>query len=452
MAFGAGTIWEVRSAGNAANSGGFDAGGASPGTDRSQSDTPHVIIDGVTITCTVHTTTTQLNIVGYTVSAADNRNTVRIGGGTMTNQTYEITGIDVPNNRWTVDKSGGTAGQTGTGRMGGANSDPALMFALAIGDNTIHIKAATYTITSATPNIAGGCLSNTNQLNVYGYQTTRFDYGTPPLIQASGISTFTLVNMTGGSSLAANLSVDGAGLTASRGIVIDGTIYRCHGANMTNRAFVGTSGAGLALRCTATGCSGTSVVLDCFADSCTVYNCTTTAYQFTLSGNGASDSIADSNSGATSDGFLVSAKDTRLTNVVSYNNGRDGVRVNAAACLVKNAIGFGNAGTQINVVAADATGTVILNNATVSGGIVISVTEGVVEQGSVVLTVDPFTDAPNQDFSLNEDSGGGAACRAAGYPGVLPIGGTGFLDIGALQSQGSGSGGAVQLVNGGLVS
>jgi hypothetical protein len=63
--------------------------------------------------------------------------------------------------------------------------------------------------------------------------------------------------------------------------------------------------------------------------------------------------------------------------------------------------------------------------------------------GDVSLSADPFTNAAVGDFSLNSTAGGGAACKAAGYPGTFPNGTTvGFLDIGAVQNNGGGGGGS----------
>jgi hypothetical protein len=53
-----------------------------------------------------------------------------------------------------------------------------------------------------------------------------------------------------------------------------------------------------------------------------------------------------------------------------------------------------------------------------------------------------FTNAAGGDFSLNATAGGGAAARAAGYPGVFPADlTTGYLDIGAAQHADPASGG-----------
>ena len=59
--------------------------------------------------------------------------------------------------------------------------------------------------------------------------------------------------------------------------------------------------------------------------------------------------------------------------------------------------------------------------------------------GDVSLTADPNVSASTGNFALNNTSGGGAACKAAGFPGIALLG-TGYADIGPLQSQASGGG------------
>jgi hypothetical protein len=59
--------------------------------------------------------------------------------------------------------------------------------------------------------------------------------------------------------------------------------------------------------------------------------------------------------------------------------------------------------------------------------------------GDITLSANPFTNGASNDFSLNSTAGGGAAVKAAGFPGVLNSGGTGFIDLGALQVQASGA-------------
>jgi hypothetical protein len=61
--------------------------------------------------------------------------------------------------------------------------------------------------------------------------------------------------------------------------------------------------------------------------------------------------------------------------------------------------------------------------------------------GTVSLSADPFTAKASNDFSLNSTSGGGTSCKAAGWAGATGLFGTGYIDIGALQSQASAPGG-----------
>jgi hypothetical protein len=57
----------------------------------------------------------------------------------------------------------------------------------------------------------------------------------------------------------------------------------------------------------------------------------------------------------------------------------------------------------------------------------------------VTLSADPYTSV-GTDFSLNSTAGGGAACKNAGFPGVMIAGGTGNASIGALDPSSSGGG------------
>lgn len=84
--------------------------------------TPISTLGNATLTAAtvVHSTTTQINVAigDYTVNANDDGNIVQITGGTATAGYYRIASVDVPNNRWTLDRSAGTAGQTVVGTMG----------------------------------------------------------------------------------------------------------------------------------------------------------------------------------------------------------------------------------------------------------------------------------------------------------------------------------------------
>jgi hypothetical protein len=246
------------------------------------------------------------------------------------------------------------------------------------------------------------------------------------------------MTVSGADSSVVNVNCDGAGLTSSRGFVTNFT-YLCAGLNCTNGAFVSTN---IAVQCRATGCSAVVAFSTGIFVGCVAYDNTITGFALSGIRNVAVRCIADSNTGATSDGFDVSGAGTVVLNCVAYNNGRDGVRISDDAVLIQNTIAESNVGTGINNVNQDSV--VLVNNATFGNGTGITpgTGKGVLNIGAVAGSASFFTNAAGQDFSLNNTGGAGAAARAAGFPGVLPVGGTGFLDIGALQhADPAGSGG-----------
>lgn len=123
----------------------------------------------------------------------------------------------------------------------------------------------------------------------------------------------------------------------------------------------------------------------------------------------------------------------------SGGNGSAIYAVTASVINISNSI-ITNFGRYAIEATADSSATET-NNAFFSNG--MGTTTGVVsnESNRITLTGDPFADAANGDFTLNNTAGAGAACRATGYPGITP-GGTGYIDIGALQHQDSGGTGS----------
>jgi hypothetical protein len=439
MALNAAVVWEVRTTGSDTNGGGFKAGAS--GTDRSQQDAAYATL---TTASTVHTTTTQINVaVGdFTVSAADVGNVLQVTGGTATAGFYEITAIDVGNNRWTVDRAVGTAGQTVAGAMGGALASLGILGGVVVTSHTIYIKTGTYSITSASTNVAGGCFapSGVATLWIEGYSVTRGDRITPPTLQASGIATATMISMwSSGDWRIINLKGDGASLTSIRFINGNrGLIYKCIGINCTNGAFVQASNAPIVVGCTATGCSTVAPIQGYFCIGCEGYANTVTA--FSIPGAGmALDCIASANTGASSVGFLL-AQGAVATNCSAYANGSHGFSSASNAVECYNDIAEGNGGYGFNLTG---NGPTLLKCAAYNN------TSGASNlTGTKPLNIDPitgtatfFVDAATGDFALNETAGGGALVRAAGYPGTFPRGiTTGYLDIGAAQHQDGGGG------------
>ena len=152
MALASALVWEVRTSGADTNGGGFKTGAS--GTDRSQQDGAFATLS---VLSTVHTTTTQINVslVDYTVVAGDVGNVLQVTGGSATAGFYEITAVDVPNNRWTMDRSVGTAAQTVIGVMGGALATLTILIDVSVANNWIYVKSGTYTHATA-PRFHGG--------------------------------------------------------------------------------------------------------------------------------------------------------------------------------------------------------------------------------------------------------------------------------------------------------
>jgi hypothetical protein len=454
VALNAAVNWEVRTAGNDTNGGGFQAGAS--GTDMGPYDNKNTsggsncfstsadlsVTDAVTAGTTTITSATanfSTNIVGNVIY-------VQGGTGSVAAGWYQVA-TRVNSTTITVDRSTGlTAGTGVTLNIGGALASLGQVAALWVGNNTVYVKSGTYSVTSASTNISGGCVSSAVTVTIEGYNSSRGDLGTKPLIQATGsISTFTLITLSGGRGVVTNLSFDGQSYSASRGISIRGAVFRCKFSNFVNSG-VSFSITGHAQDCEATGCSVSAAFTSAVAGSmwvdCVAHD--NTGPGFNCSGNGSVfvRCIADTNIGAPNDGFISSSENVTFVNCVAYNNGRDGFRLTDCGLLI-NCIAETNTTTGFNLNSANVVGTRVRTCAYYGNGTNISLgtIRNVVEEGSITGSGSFFTDAPNSDFSLNATAGGGAACRAAGYPGVLPFGGTGKIDVGALQHADPVSGG-----------
>jgi hypothetical protein len=152
--------------------------------------------------------------------------------------------------------------------------------------------------------------------------------------------------------------------------------------------------------------------------------------------------IFDTNTGASSDGLILNAAYSSgrspIFNNVFYANGRDGIRNTGnyyGDCISDN-IFVNNVGIGLNTTAMSPLRDSVFyhHNAYFGNGTARSGNNA--GTGDVTLTGDPFVDAANGNFALNNTAGAGAACRAAGYPGTFPGGlTTGYSDIGPIQHQ-----------------
>jgi hypothetical protein len=304
----------------------------------------------------------------------------------------------------------------------------------------------TYSITAAmTHNVAG-------PVTFQGYTTTFGDGGRATIDGGTSGASYVLLTVSGASTTLADVIAQNNGATGSAAGVsvtssavvlrVKVSAVRGTGLSMAPSSF----GAAHAIVCEATGCNQSNTSLSGgFANAggggavtfvrCVAHDNTgvsNVGFSMT-SGTTLVGCVADTNG---SHGFSPGAAGTAMVGCVAYGNAGSGVLVSAGSCTIQSCVLVGNSAYGVNVSSGSP---VLLSNAFRSNtsGETVGNTQAT---GSVTLTADPFTDAANRDFSLNNTAGGGAACRGAGRGTFPPSDPTvGYPDIGAAQSQSSGS-------------
>lgn len=312
---------------------------------------------------------------------------------------------------------------TGDGSIGNPYASPGKAAGVAAAGDTVWVKSGTYNVSSTTPNASNGPVQHTSylgnaRLTYRGYQTTVGDDGTPPVLRATvaGISN-AVVYINDAAVTVWNIRCDANGQSSLRGLDVRsrGVAVKCSSENGTSSLVVG----GYALGC---------VAKDNTTDG------------FTTTGAGRVDRcIATGNSGV---GFSQSGATpgTTYTGCVAHDNGSHGFSVQVEDTLV-NCIAYGSGGYGfVSGGGGGDTRAGLFNCA--SGANTSGRSSGpFADVSAVTLSADPFVNAAGYDFGLNTTSGGGAACRAAGVPGVFPaVSTTGYPDIGAAQHQDAGGG------------
>lgn len=332
--------------------------------------------------------------------------------------------------------------------IGGALASPGKCCSLSVAGNRICIGAGTYTVTSASNNVAAGCFTlpgNTgNTIGIFeGYGTYRGDApSSKPLIKADGaITTFTLC--TSSITMVRYVAFDGNSRTSSKGLSLasNGSAFQCTAANCTNNGMTGAgSSTSLFEFCYVTGCSTQIAMISGLFNYCVSNSNTVTGMSLTGQGVG---NISANNSGASSDGFITIGGQC-LYNCIAYNNGRDGFRHISSAVVftATNCVAVNNAGYGYNAASVDDNywlrNCAGYNN---TSGNINTTNVPARQTGFVTLSGDPFVSAGTGNFALNNTSGAGAACRASGIPGpFIGISTTGYIDIGAAEHQDSGGG------------
>jgi hypothetical protein len=451
-AFNATAQWDVRTTGSNSNGGAFDPGVSVPGTDYSQQNSPQIAYTDLVIGAT----TTQYTSVLNAVTSAVVGNFIQIVSGTgCTTGIYEILSETAGSpNFATVDRSMGSAASVCTANLGGSFLTIAAALAQAVGGNTINIKSGTYTITSTlvTPNVTW--------VSLIGYGTTHADGGTKPLITTATNSTDLIDSGSTGTvfpTIYDNLALSNTAGTAAIGIVKTSNngpvvVRNCkltgfsYGLNGDNQGSHYIFYPGIVVANTELATNGYGVYNDgqiWLVDSY-VHGSTTLGVETNEDSNNwdtltVVNSVIDSNNvGVVADDLAV------FVNSVVSNSTSDGVRLafTTTNWSSVNSIYYGNGGYGVKNANAGGPFPVGAYTNNAWGANVTANTENLTIPASasandVNLTANPFVSSSN--FALNSTSGGGAALKAKGFPGVTPMG-TGYADIGALQSQGSAGG------------
>lgn len=458
------------------------------GTDRTQSTTAYVTFNGTTITATIAATGATITITGYTVQTVDVGNTLRIASGTgsWTTGLFQIQSVNTGSNTWTLDRNVATGASSAlVGTMGGALATLKQAFADitasvavtsgSLNDCTIWYKSGTDTITS------GLTIPVQYGLLVHGYQTTRGDNtGTRPLLTTATNSVNMITAAQSGNTSSATFNnvtfsntagTVGYGFYApSGGVGRNITLINCKLSGFISAVF-GNNNTNFYW--------GTLIMLQTEVASCTSDGVNNAGSNFLdgcyIHGNGATGLTTINPASSTCNTVLLnSVFATNTTHGVYFQGGSAGM-----ACVAINCIFYNNtdAGIRIQSTAAPQAGFMLVNNIFQSNG-----TYGIDNQGntSSFYGLGPFNRLNNffylngaalnnlpaettditgtasafvtagSNFALNTTAGGGAACAAAGFPGVLPAGiGTGYISVGALQPTSAGSSGGM-IINPGM--
>lgn len=441
MAFLADTVWEVRTAGNDTNGGAFTT--SASGTDFSQQNAKNTVGSNISTTDVVGNGTTTITSATAAFTAAIVGNIIYLQGGSGSLVATRRRVVSITNGTTIVVDASVASGTGITMNIGGALASlGAVGFNTVTNGNIIWIKAGTYSITSATPNISGGTFSKpTQRLYIEGYNATRGDLGTPPLLQASGISTFVMLT-SNGLTYVANINFDGASLTSSRGTAVTGIVYKCNAVNFTNIAFFQVNDTTY-IQCSASGCTGTAFSNGSFY-GCIAHTNAGTGFLTSGSPSSIANCISYGNSGVSGFGFSSSNGSGQVyQNCVAYNNSKDGFRITTAGgAILINCIAEDNTenGFSIVNIMCELFNCAAFSNAVADFSLGTDIF--VNNYNSIIGSGSFFTNAASGDFSLNNTAGAGAAVRAVGRPGIFPGGlTTSYLDIGAAQHQDTGGGG-----------
>lgn len=459
MAFLGPMQWDVRTTGNTANGGGFDAASGAPGTDYSTQDAAQIAYTDMVIDAT---TNTKFSSAGNPVVAGIVGNVINVTSGTgFTVQRVQVISQDGAGNA-TCDKSLGTLGSTGgNGNLGGGLTTVAAAEALVVAGNKVHIKSsANYTLTVAVSLAAAGD-ATAGPISYIGYSSTHNDGGTKPLITTATNSVNLFASAGRARRRFRNISFSNTAATRGAGFASSAS---ASGWSFEDCVFDGFTSAILGNNVAAFAHSG--IISNCEVKNCTAFGLqwggqirgswihnNVGGIQFCCSANSLPTANAISDSlvtGNTSHGIMAVASSSvpmtiAVTGCVIHGNTgtTDGINIvpaDVAMVSVFNTIMSSNGRYGLNCTTAFANITAnyngFYNN---TSGKTNNLPSGQGANDVDVTDGDPYTNAAGNDWTLNATALRGAILRAVGNPGtIMNATGTGYEDIGAFQHQDAG--------------
>lgn len=181
---------------------------------------------------------------------------------------------------------------------------------------------------------------------------------------------------------------------------------------------------------------GFSVGAQTFASCLSAYDNGGNGIEFRAYNNSGSFLLAHHNTGV---GVYIGNVCGYYSNLTSDGNTSYGIKIdNSSGVMVQNSLITNNGATGLYFNSGSSNGifdyNAFYNNTTAD-------TNGVKGGHEVTLTADPYTNIGSDDFTLNSTAGGGAACKAAGFPLNIGLSATktSYIDIGACQAVDSGT-------------
>lgn len=458
MTISANTVWEVRTTGSDTNGGGFVAG--SGGTDYSQQAAAQV---AVTDAVANGTTTITSSTANFASGHVGNLIYLAGGSGSLAATRRQVTAV---NSATSITVDATVASGTGIAlNLGGALASLAELASSSRGmvaKNKAFVKAdGTYTTTANiafAQNVATPSSSNPPS-QLIGYTSSRTDGG-QFTIQLNTTTSISVLTFSGNGWNIQGVSVNCNSLASSTGITLSASNIAITGCKVSNYGSFGINSSNAAnaiFKNEVTAGTGSTAGIQSGGNNPVIgfnYVHDGAGSGISVSGTGGVviGNVVASMSGASADGITLAAPCHVLNNTV-YSSGRHGINQTTATSVpvvLLNNVLASNGGFGIKANSAAGMPAHVLYD----GNAFYSNTSGTrsnmddtstnpvngvapyANANDAVLTAGPFVNAASGDFRLNQNPGGGAACRGAGIPRAWPgLSAGGFHDFGAIQHQ-----------------